>query len=129
MPMVERREMIVDTEPLEEVCIVIRTRTAYCYAYPFNQTVWESGAKVVTRDGRTVKKVRVEGEGIHGLLDGEEREWDNAGRSEGPYRDTPEDLYILERYFYKDWPQDLRMSNAEWTLRYGRRHPFAKIPK
>ena len=133
--MTEKQEdiWIVDPSQFEDQCECIRSRTAYIYTYPFVVEVWKTGAKVITRTGRTVKNVQVNGKGanaiITGELDGERLTWDAAGRYEGPYKDSPLDMRICERYFYKDWKTHFGMSNAEWAVRYGRPHPTVKIPE
>ena len=120
---------IVNPDEYEDSCIVIRSKTAYVYCYPINKEVLASGAKVVTRDGKTVKRVQLDSTGYTGILDGEEVMWDSAGRYIGPYKDSPNDLYICERYFRKDWQEHIQMGNAEWAFRYGRLHPGVKMPK
>lgn len=124
---------LIDLEEYEDKCICMRSKTAYIFCYPFMPDVWQSGMKVLTRDGRVVKKVRVGGEAgrqtVIGILDGEELRWDAAGRFEGPYKDSPNDLFLQDRYLMKDWRQNMAMSNAEWALRFGRPHPKVKIPR
>ena len=119
-------------EPDESQCVAMRSRTAIIFCYPFNKEVWKTGPKILTRDGRVVKKVRMGGsngvEVVVGILDGEELRWDSAGRFEGPYKDSPLDLMISERYFYSDWKDHIKMSNAEWAVTFGRPHPNVKIP-
>ena len=124
--------LIVDTEELEDRCIVLRSRTAYVYCYPFCKEVWKTGAKIVTRSGQTVKKVQIGSsngeEVIVGILGGQELKWDAAGRYKSPYIDDENDLMIYERYFYKDWKSHIKLSHADWELRFGRPHPTVKIP-
>lgn len=124
---------IVDPSEYESQCECIRSKTAYIYTYPFVAEVAKTGAKVITRTGRTVKNIRINGKGanavITGELDGEKLVWDAAGRHDGPYKDSPLDLRISERYFYKDWKTHFGMSNAEFAVRYGRPHPTVKIPE
>lgn len=120
---------IVNPDKYEDRCIAVRSKTAYIYCYPLNYDILATGAKVITRDGRTVKKVVLEPSGYTGLLEGKEEHWDIAGRYIDAYRDSPNDLYIPERFFRKDWQTTIRMSNAEYAIRYGRRHPKAKIQR
>lgn len=124
---------IVDLDELEPLCICLRTKTCYSYFYPFQKEVWKRNAKIVTRDGRVVKKVRMGysngTEVIVGILDGEELKWDEAGRFNGPYVDDVKDLYIQEKFFYKDWKNNIHLSNAEWEMRFGRQHPYVKKPE
>lgn len=133
--MTEKQEdiWIVDPSQFEDKCVCIRSKTAYVYMYPFCAEVAKTGAKTVTRTGRTVKNVQVNGKGanavVTGELDGERLTWDAAGRYKGPYVDDDRDLYHYERYFYKDWKTHFGMSNAEFAVRYGRPHPTVKIPE
>jgi hypothetical protein len=124
---------LIDIDEYEDKCICMRSKTAYVYLYPFVPEAYQVGMKVMTRDGRLVKKVRVGGEGpkaiVVGILDGEELRWDAAGRFEGPYKNSPNDLFIQERYLQKDWRLHMSMSNAEWAIRFGIPHPTVKIPK
>lgn len=128
-----RDKWLKDLDAVEGKCICMRTKTAYSYFYPFDPDVFETGMKVCTRDGRLVKNVRVGGNGpkavVAGMLDGSERRWDAAGRAVNAYTDSPDDLFIQERYLYRDWRVNIGMSNAEWAVRYGRPHPTVKIPK
>ena len=127
------KDWTVNLDEYEDRCICMRSKTAYIYLYPLQTDSYEAGMKVMTRDGRVVKNVRVGGirgqKVVIGVLDGKELRWDSAGRFESPYRDSPNDLYVPERFFRKGWRQDMAMSNAEWTVRYGRPHPRVKIPK
>lgn len=124
---------LIDLDEYEDKCICMRSKTAYIYLYPFVPEVYEVGMKVMTRDGRLVKKVRVGGSGpktvVVGILDGEELRWDAAGRFEGPYKNSPNDLFLHEKYYLKNWRQLMGMSNAEFAVRYGRPHPSVKIPQ
>lgn len=126
-------ETYVDLEELEPYCECMKSRTAYIYTYPFVEQVAKNGAKIMTRDGRVVKKVRMGSANgdyaVVGVLDGEELKWDVAGRFSGPYMDSPLDLRISERYFFKDWKSTMKMSNAEWYATHDRRHPTVKIPE
>lgn len=128
-----RDKWLKDLDAVEGKCICMRTKTAYSYFYPFDPDVFETGMKVCTRDGRLVKNVRVGGKGskavVVGMLDGSERRWDAAGKAVNAYTDSPDDLFIQERYLYSDWRVNIGMSNAEWAVRYGRPHPTVKIPK
>lgn len=123
---------IVDPSEYEDMCECVKSRTAYIYTYPFIKDVWKSGAKIMTRSGQTVKKVHMGSsngeEVIVGILDGQELKWDAGGRFESPYKDSPLDLRISERYFYKDWKSHIKLSHADWELRFGRPHPTVKIP-
>lgn len=116
---------------LEMLCIAQKSRTAVIYLYPFVKEVWKHGAKVVTRDGRTVKRVQCGSQGgndvVVGILDGEELRWDGAGRFKSPYENDPRDLFITERYFRRDWKSWIKLSNAEWAIKFGRPHPYAKL--
>ena len=124
---------IVDPSEYEDLCVCVKSKTAYIYAYPFVKDVWKSGAKVITRSGKTVKKVCIgssNGEDvIVGILDGQELKWDAAGRFKGPYIEDENDLMICERYWYKDWRNYIKLSNADWELRFGRPHPTVKLPE
>lgn len=129
----DKEQWIVDPSQYEDQCECVRAHTAYVYTYPFNAAVAKTGAKVITREGKVVKKIRMGGvDGIDvvvGIVDGKELKWDAAGHFEGPYKESPYDLRIYERYFYKNWKEDIGMSHAEWTIRYGRPHPGVKMPK
>lgn len=128
----EKNDYIVPIDDYEDQCECIRVHTAYVYTYPFVAEVAKTGAKIVTRDGRVVKKIRMGGingvDVVVGILDGEELRWDAGGRFEGPYKKSQNDLRIFERYFYKNWKEFMNMSYAEWTIRFGRPHPTVKIP-
>lgn len=124
--------LIVDLDSLEPLCIAMRSRTAIIFCYPICKEVLKTGCKVLSRDGRVVKKVRTgtsAGQDVYvGILDGEELKWDSAGRYAGPYKDTPNDLFVPERYFYQDWKTNIGMSNSEWAVKFGRPHPTVAIP-
>lgn len=124
-------ETYIDLDELESKCIAMRSRTSIIYCYPFQHIAVKLGAKIVTRDGRTVKKVRVGTsngvQAVVGIIDGEELKWDAAGRFNGPYIDDEKDLYVPERYFFKDCKSTIKMSNAEWYSTHDRRHPKVKI--
>lgn len=126
-------ETYIDLEPYEDQIIAQRSRTAIIFLYPFIKEAYKYGMRVQTRDGRVVKKVRVGGANgvdvVVGILDGEELRWDAAGRFLGPYQDDDRDLYIPERYMYKDWRENIGLSNSEWAMTFGKRHPGVKMPK
>ena len=129
-----RKDMLIaDTDELEDRCIAVKSKTAYIFCYPICPEVLKAGCKVITRDGRVVKKVAHGNScGVNvyvGILDGQEMRWDEAGRFIGPYEDSPNDLYVSERYWYKDWRNNIKLSNAEWELRFGRPHPTVKLPE
>jgi hypothetical protein len=128
-----RKDMLIaDTDELEDRCIAVKSKTAYIFCYPICPEVLKAGCKVITREGRVVKKVAHGNScGVNvyvGILDGQEMRWDEAGRFIGPYEDSPNDLYVSERYWYKDWRNYIKLSNADWELRFGRPHPTVKIP-
>ena len=127
------KNLLVNLDELEPFCVAMRSRTSIIYLYPFQKVVWKNGAKIITRDGRVVKKLRMGGSGgvdvIVGILDGEELRWDAAGRFYGPYKDSPLDLMFPERYAYRNWKEHIGMSNAEWAVNFGRPHPGVKMPK
>lgn len=125
----EQDVWIVNPDMYEEQCECIRAHTAYVYTYPFVREVWQTGCKVVDRRGRTIRKIQEVHDGFVGILDGEEMHWDVAGRYVGPYTDSPNDMRIPERFFRKNWQIDMQMSNAEWTMRYGRQHPYVKAKR
>lgn len=118
---------IFDPSQLEDKCVVVRSKTAYIYCYPVVPEVLVTGAKVITRTGKTVKKVQRLQDGYEGFVDGEECHWDLAGRFSGPYKNDPLDIFIPERFFRKDWQAHIKMGNAEWTLKFGRTHPTKKM--
>lgn len=123
-----------DMDALEPLCIALRHRSAILFLYPYREKVAKQGAKIMTRDGRIVKRVHpakdAEGnEVIVGELDGEGLVWDMAGRMAGAYHDDPRDLYIPERYFIRSWKDTIRMSNSEWALQFQRPHPTVEIPE
>lgn len=124
------RAAFVDLEPYEGLVVAARARGTVVYLYPFVPEAFRCGMRVLTRDGRVVKRVRVGGSGPHavvvGILDGEELRWDRAGRFSGPYRDDPRDLFVPERYMYTDWKETISMSNGEWAARFGKAHPGAR---
>lgn len=120
---------IVNPDEYEDKCIAIRSKTAYIFCYPIVPEVLATGCKVMTRTGQTVKKVQQVQDGYVGILDGEELHWDRAGRYSGPYKDDQRDLFISERFFRKDWQANIKMSNAEYVVRFGRLHPTVKIPR
>ena len=124
--------MIVDLDALEPCCIAQHSRTAIIYLYPYMWEVVRLGAKVLTRDGRLVKRVhpaKHDGQDVVvGILEGKSLVWDHAGRFNGPYADHPNDLYVPERYFFKDFKSHMKMSYAEWTAKFGRPHPTVKLP-
>lgn len=129
-----RKDMLIaDTDELEDRCIAVKSKTAYIYCYPICPEVLKAGCKVITRSGRVVKKVAHGNScGVNvyvGILDGQEMRWDEAGRFIGPYEDSPNDLYVPNRYWYKDWRNYIKLSNAEWELRFGRPHPTVKLPE
>lgn len=114
------------TDEMEEKCLALKGKGVTLYIYPFNAEVASTGAKVLTRDGRTVKRIRVaagrNGDIVTGILDGETLQWDIHGRFSSPYLNDSRDLYIPERYFDPDWKQLIRTSNAEWAINYQRPH-------
>lgn len=126
-------ETYIDLDALESKCIAMRSRSAIIYCYPFNDIAVKIGAKILTRDGRVVKKVRTgTSNGVQvvvGILDGEELKWDAAGRFNGPYIDDVKDLFVPERYFFKDWKSTMKMSYSEWYATHERRHPYVNIPE
>lgn len=128
--MIDKSLYTVDPTLYEDFCIAIPNRSAYLFCYPYVREVWITGAKVVTRSGRTARSITEEAGGrLLGYVDGVQHEWDLAGRAVSPYKDSPLDLYIPEKYFRKDWPDLIKMSNADYQLKYGIEHPKAKIQK
>lgn len=124
--------LIADPYEREDQCVALRSRTCFMFCYPIHPDVLKAGGKVLTRDGRVVKKVNYgtsEGAAAYiGLLDDQWLTWDGAGRAEGPYKDSPLDLFVPERYWYRDWRKHISMSYAEWELKFGRRHPNCELP-
>ena len=133
MSRMDNLEYIVDTTELEPLCIAMRKKSTIIFLYPYQDAVAKTGAKVVTRDGRVVRKVRKSLNGgkviITGLLDGEFLTWDSAGRFIGPYEDSEKDLYIPERFFVKGWKNEITLSNSDWALKYDIKHPDVKVPE
>jgi hypothetical protein len=125
--------LIADTDELEDRCIAVKSKTSYIYCYPICPEVLKAGCKVITRDGRVVKKVAYGNScGVNvyvGILDGQEMRWDEAGRFVGPYEDSPNDLYVAHRYWFKDWRNHIKLSHAEWNLRFETKHPTVKLPE
>lgn len=119
----------------ERQCIAIRKSHTILYLYPFDMEVAENGARVMTRDGRTVRKVRVsydEKRDCHvvtGILNDAVVTWDKAGRYRSPYLNHDNDLYIAERYFDPDWEDKIHLSHRKWNELYQRHHPYCKAPK
>lgn len=122
----------IDLGPYEGRVIAMRSRTAIVYLYPFVLEAFRYGMKVMTRDGRVVKGVRVGGAGddgvVVGVLDGEELRWGGDGRFAGPYIDDDRDIFIPERYMYTDWKDHIKMSNAEWSATFGKPHRGVSVP-
>jgi len=120
-------------EPDETKCIAIRVHSCIVYMYPFNKEVAKYNPKIVCRDGRVVKKVQLaikdDKEIVTGLLDEERLIWDINGRFIDAETDSDKDLYIFERYFHRNWKQDIKLSNSEFAVRYQRRHPYVKVPE
>lgn len=130
--MTEKISYLADMDKIEPHCIAMRIRSTIIFAYPFTKEVAETGAKIVTRDGRTVKNVKPFKQGdanlVIGELDGERITWDENGRYSMDGSDSDNDLYIFERYFMKDWKSHIKMSHGEFALRFQRPHPAVEIP-
>lgn len=124
-------EYLADMDEIEPECIAIRIKGKILYAYPFDKDVADTGAKVITRDGRVVKKVRVttDNNAVTGVLGEEVLTWDRAGRINGAYINDERDLYIPERYFMRRWKDFMKLSNSEWAATYQLRHDSVKIPE
>lgn len=120
-------------EPDETKCIAIRVHSCIVYMYPFDKEVAKYNPKIVCRDGRVVKKVQLaikdDKEIVTGLLGDERLTWDINGRFIDAETDSENDLYIFERYFHRNWKQDIKLSNGAWCLKYQRSHPYAKLPE
>lgn len=112
---------------IEDLCICIRIKKNFIYAYPFDADVALSGAKVVTRKGKTVHSVQiVDNNGnpfVTGLYAGTRHKWDIVGRKKSVYIDDYMDLYIPERYFDPQWKDKIKLTNEEWQKQFGRPHP------
>lgn len=117
----------------EERCVAIRIRSCVVYCYPVCREVLEHGPKVLTRSGKTVKRVQyADGKNgeeiITGLLDDERLFWDRNGWFNGE-EENELSLVIPERYFMRDWKTYIKLSNGDWVLKFGRPHPNVKAPK
>lgn len=111
---------------MEDLCIAIKVKKNIIYAYPFDYDVAATGAKVITRKGKTVhgiQKVEKDGDSfITGIFNDTRLKWDIAGRFRSPYANDYRDLYIHERYFDPDWKSKMKMTNTEWQKQFGRKH-------
>lgn len=127
-------EKIKYIEPLnEEKCVAIRVRSCILFCYPISKAVLEHGPKVLTHSGKVVKRVQyADGkngeEVVTGLLDDERLFWDKNGWFKGE-EENELSLVIPERYFQKDWKNYIKLSNGDWTLKFGRPHPTVKAPE
>lgn len=131
--MTGKEEYIYDPSDMEDRCIAMRAHNTFVYFYPYRSEVAKTGAKCVTRDGRTVRGVKIGTKGgfevVIGKVDGEEHEWDIAGRHDGPYKDSPLDIFIAHRYFFKDWQLESSMSHVVWNAKHHFDHPTVELPK
>lgn len=121
-----KMDQYIDDE-MESRCLALRGKGQVMYIYPFVLDIALNGAKVITRDGRKVRNIRVikEQDGsdtVYASLDGITLKWDAHGRYSGPYLNHANDLYIPERYFDPDWKQRIQLSNAEWAVNFQRQH-------
>lgn len=121
-------------DEMERNCVAVVQRRNVLYLYPIDKNVLAGGAKVMTRDGRLVKHVRLvtdsKGDSYYtGELDKQLLRWDSAGRFAGPYRNHANDLFIPERYFDPEWKLKIHLTNSEWALQYERPHPNVKKPE
>lgn len=136
--MSEKIEYLVDLDELEERCIAMRVHSAIIYCYPFKEEVAKHGAKILTASGKVVKHVQPatkwDKDGIPqkrviiGELEGERLLWDTEGNLLGDDKDGSMRLVIPQRYFDKQWKNKIKLSNGEWEIKYGTKHPSAKLP-
>lgn len=118
----------------EQNCVAMWVRKTVVYFYPPLPEVVQTGCKVVTRSGETVKHCRClldDRNNVYytGVVNGDELKWDLAGRFVNPYTDSPFDLFVAERYFDPQWKQKIKLSNAEWASQYQKKHPSVKVPE
>ena len=118
----------------EQNCIAMYVRKTVVFFYPPTPEVVQTGCKVVTRKGETVKHCKClldDRNNVYytGTVNGNELKWDTAGRFVNPYKDSPFDLYVAERYFDPLWKKKINLSNAEWAEKYQHEHPDVKIPQ
>ena len=129
----EEIKYIVDLDKMEDQCVAIRIHSCIVYCYPICEKVLEYHPKVLTRSGKVVKKVqmavRESGEKvITGLLDDERLVWDEKGRYNGE-GDNDINLVVPERYWDSQWRSKIKLSNAQWCLKYQKHHKGVKIPE
>lgn len=116
---------------MEDRCIGIKKHGTVIYAYPFDDKYFHFGCKVITRGGKTVRKLKkqtIENKDCYvGMIGDDRMMWDCAGRYDGAYADSEHDLYIPERYWYTNWRDLLKMNNEDWNRVYGIDHPKATV--
>lgn len=123
------------TDEMERECIAIWKHSTTIFMYPFSTEVFRRGCKVLTRDGRKVRKIEVSrdwvagGHIVTGELDGKRYKWTEGGRFRDAYTEDANDLYIPERYFDPQWKEKIKLSNFEWASKYQKEHPYTKIPE
>lgn len=119
-------------EPDESKCIALRVHSVVLYCYPWREAVGKHNPKVITRTGRVVKHVQpATRDGVRiltGELDGERLTWDINGRFVDDKTDHENDLYISHRYWDKMWQNRIKMSNADWCLKFETDHPSVSVP-
>lgn len=118
--------------PNESKCIALRVHSTILYCYPWCEAVGKLNPKVITRTGKVVKHVQpATRDGVRmltGELDGERLAWDINGRFVNAVTDHENDLFIPERYWDKMWKNRIKLSNSDWALKFGTRHPSVKVP-
>jgi len=117
-------------DEMESLAIVRRKHGVVIYLYPFDYEVAKTGAKVMTKDGKVLRRMKCATEkGAHivtGEIDGQAVVFDENGHNAS----MPEsDLYIPERYFDPDWKQKKEMTNAEWASQFQRDHSSVDLPE
>lgn len=134
--MSEKIEYIVNLDELEDRCIALRVHSTIIYCYPFVEEVAKHGAKIMTASGKVVKHVQPATHGsedtlkirfIIGEFDGERLAWDVKGNFMGEDKDGSMRLVIPQRYFDKQWKSKIKISNGEWEIKYGTKHPTVKV--
>lgn len=136
--MTDEIKYISDLDEMEDKCIAIKIHSCLIFCYPICEKVLEYHPKVLTRSGKVVKKVQMAMRGsddlaekekvFTGLLDDERLVWDENGRYNGEDNNDL-NLVVPERYWDKDWRSKIKLSNAQWCLKYQKPHKGVKLPE